>query len=106
MIFSLKKSPDALIYLPDPDDLTPKKISRVYITSIIATLDPAYIDEEIKYAIERKPNSNKIEDKIEVDPQMLKLLQDYRALQPHRGRKSTGLLKLGAKKRRRPVKPA
>ena len=43
LIKAALKCPTTLQYLPDPDELKPKRVSRIYIATIIHTLDPAFI---------------------------------------------------------------
>jgi hypothetical protein len=45
LIEAAKKSRVTLQYLPDPEDLTPKRINREFLATIIHTLDPTYFKE-------------------------------------------------------------
>jgi hypothetical protein len=89
-------------YLPDLDELTPKRTSRHFIASVINTLDPTYIRD----AIARNQSLIKMrqpekETTVKIDENMLAVLKMFVAGKEHRGKSSLGLLKLNSKKRKR-----
>ena len=104
LLAKIKDNPLALSYLPDE----PKThVSQAYLYTIINTLDSAFfIDAEKE--IEMKLPSRKKEtapEQISIDPQMLKLIEDFTSLRIHgsKARSIGGITKKRQKRTREQV---
>lgn len=91
-------------YLPDVDELNPKRVSRAWLATIINTIDPTYFKELIIAAENRNFKSTTEQDKIEIDSEMLALLKSFVSVGGNKiKRSSLKNLKINSKKRKRPT---
>jgi len=108
VIEMVQSSQKALKHLPDISQLKPQLLERTWFYNVINTLDPEFFPSAIRQVDEMRLTSKKTkssEDYVEMDPAMLKMLEDLADSVGHKRKARSSLKRLVAstKKRKRPI---